>query len=513
MIRSQTKNHCPLAVDSLADSVIVLLVLQIVQRLVGFGRGIIFCRWLDPEELGQWEMAFSFLMLAGPLAVLSLHSSFGRYIEHYRFQAQLRPFLRRVTVVTMSLTVTAVLGIMICLPQFSRLIFGSDERCGLTALLAVALAAVIGQNFFVDLFNGLRLQRVASGVQVVATVLFAVMAVLLLTCWQMSTESLIIAYAAACFLSTIVAGPWIVRAWRTAGEVSESPQVGRFWSRILPFAMWIWAANWLAGTFAVADRFMIVHCSGLEPAAALAQVGQYHASRMAPLLIVTFAGLLCGVLMPHLSHDWENGQKARVAERLNLSLKLIGLVFLIGGGLILLAAPFVFDVLFQGKFSGGLAVLPWTLTYCTWAGLAFIARLYLNCAEKAWLSSAAYSVGLAINCLLNFLWLPRFGLAGAVWATSVGNLVVLALLFLFARRFGMRIEASTYLVCVLPASFCLGAWGTLSVAAFAGLLAFRSQWLFTSDQQHQLVDIIARYADRFRAVPSSVANGAAASHV
>jgi polysaccharide transporter, PST family len=253
------------------------------------------------------------------------------------------------------------------------------------------------------------------------------------------------------------------------------------------------------------DRVMIVHCSGLEPTAALAQVGQYHSSRLAPLLFVTFAGLLSGVLMPHLSHDWEHGRRARVAERLNLSLKLLGLGLLVAGALILPVAPFVFDVLFQGKFSGGLAVLPLTMTYCTWAGLAFVARTYLHCAEKAWLASAAYVVGLTVNCGLNFILLPRFGLPGAVWATAAGNLIVLALIFWFAGRLGMRIETSTLFVCVLPASFGLGAWGALVASAFTILIAVRSHWLFSADQQRQLIAVVARYVFRFRSVPSSAA--------
>jgi PST family polysaccharide transporter len=508
--RTIAANRSP-AMDTLAESVIILLVLQVVQRVIGFGRGILFCRWLDPEELGQWEMAFSFLMLAGPMAVFSLHSAFGRYVEHYRVRGQLRPFLRRVTVATFLLAAIAVLAILTWLPMFSRIIFGSEDRCGLTALLAVALATVIAQNFLLDLFCGLRLQRSASGVQAIGTLAFAVFGIGLLMAWQTTAESLVIAYATACVVSMIIAVPWLLRAWRFAEETTERPPSRAFWSRILPFALWIWAANWLAGAFALVDRVMIIHCSGLEPTAALAQVGQYHSSRLAPLLFVTFAGLLSGVLMPHLSHDWEHGRKARVAERLNLSLKLLGLGLLIAGALILPAAPFVFDVLFQGKFSGGLAVLPWTMTYCTWAGLAFVARTYLHCAEKAWLASAAYVVGLTLNCILNLILLPRFSLPGAVWATAAGNLIVLALIFLFAGRLGMRIEVSTLVVCALPVSFGLGAWAALVVTALAFVLAVRSHWLFSADQQRELIAGVAQFADRFRTVPSSTAATSAAS--
>ena len=66
--------------DTLAASVTILLLANIVQRTIGFGRGILFCRWLSPDELGTWEMAYSFLLLAAPIVVLGLPGCFGRYL-------------------------------------------------------------------------------------------------------------------------------------------------------------------------------------------------------------------------------------------------------------------------------------------------------------------------------------------------------------------------------------------------------------------------------------------------
>ena len=42
-----------LRTDSLADSVMLMLCAALLQRAVGFGRSILFCRWLAPDELGQ----------------------------------------------------------------------------------------------------------------------------------------------------------------------------------------------------------------------------------------------------------------------------------------------------------------------------------------------------------------------------------------------------------------------------------------------------------------------------
>ncbi len=64
-------------IETLAQSVTLLLAITVVQRAIGFARGVLLCRWLDPDELGQWDLALGFLMLAAPVAVLGLPGSFG----------------------------------------------------------------------------------------------------------------------------------------------------------------------------------------------------------------------------------------------------------------------------------------------------------------------------------------------------------------------------------------------------------------------------------------------------
>src|SRR5262245_27954272 len=154
-----------LRADTLADSVLILLVMTVVQRMVGFMRGLLFCRWLEPEQLGQWDVAFGFLSLAAPLAVLGLPGSFGRYAEYYRQRGQLRTFLYRATSASVVLTVCAVAVIGIGRNWFSELIFGDSGQGALVGWIALCTAAVVVNNFLVSLFLSMRLYRVVTGLQ------------------------------------------------------------------------------------------------------------------------------------------------------------------------------------------------------------------------------------------------------------------------------------------------------------------------------------------------------------
>ena len=295
-----------LAPDSLAASVVILLVVNIVQRSVGFGRGILFCRWLSPEELGQWDMAYSFLLLAAPLVVLGLPGSFGRYLERYRQRQQLRTFLRRATIWTAALTAAAVAMIAICDAEFS----GLDLRPARSQDTRDANRGQPGGRDPAP-FSGSAVRRAAEVPHRLDDALlpehgvrgdFAEPAVVVASCRPRASSSATERPAWFRRSATLL---WTGRSIAEVAAPGRGVAHREFWPPLVRFAFWVWVINLFCHLFAVVDRYMLVHCSGLDNDDALAHVGHYHASRIVPLLFLSVADLLAGVVMPYLSHDWE----------------------------------------------------------------------------------------------------------------------------------------------------------------------------------------------------------------
>ncbi len=441
--------------DSLAASVAVLLLANLIQRTVGFGRGVLFCRWLSPEELGTWDMAYSFLLLAAPLVVIGLPGSFGRYLERYRQRGQLRAFLRRASAWTAALTTLAVALLLVCRQRFSELVFGSSDQQQLVLVLIASLVFVIVHHFLEALFAALRKFRIVSTMHFCQSLVFAIISLGLLICWRTGAESIVVGYGAACMVSASFALVWNARNLAAVAPPGDAPPHAQFWPPLVRFAVLVWLTNMLCQLFAVTDRYMLIHISGLESAEALVQVGHYHASRVLPLLFLSLADLLAGVVLPYLSHDWEAGLRERVAERLNIVLKFSALATLAAGVAVLWVAPLLFHVAFQGRYDGGLAVLPFTLTYCSWYGLVLIAQTYLWCAERMKTGLIPLACGLVANTLLNFLLIPLWGLRGAVISTTISTGLALAVLYYLNHRNGMKLQFGVV-------------WLSLSLAALSG---------------------------------------------
>jgi O-antigen/teichoic acid export membrane protein len=490
--------------DTLAASVVVLLVMTVAQRLIGFGRGVLFCRWLEPEQLGQWDVAFGFLNLAASLAVLGLPGSFGRYVEHFRRRGHFHSFLRRTGLVNILMSLVAATIMIVERNWFSQLIFGTDDDGHIVVWIAVCLAVIILHNYLTALFIAVRRYRIVTVLQFVQSLGFAVTSLVLLAAWPAGAVSVVAGYAAATVLSSLGSITWLREL--AAGETSAVEPVphAEFWAKLVPFAVWMWITNLLANLFEVIDRYMIVHHSGMGTNEALRQVGFYHSSRIVPLLFVAVAGLLGSMITPHLSHDWELGRREAVVRRLNMVLKMLLMSTYTASVGVLFVAPVLFEVAFQNKFQGGLVVLPWTLAYCTWFGTIAVSQNYLWCAERPGLNTLALLGGLVLNIGFNLLLLPRFGLEGAVWATSLANLAALVLVYCFSRWHGMRVDVGTWILSLAPIAFCQGPWFSLGVLGAIAIATVSTDWILTRDEKRrvresftQIMEPLRRLAARF----------------
>lgn len=485
-----------LRADTLADGILILLAFTIVQRSVGFVRSILFCRWLDPEQLGEWDMAFGFLMLAAPMSVLALSSSFRRYVEHYRQQGQLRRFLGRTTAAYFLLGGVSIVFILLVRSWISTLVFGTPDRGELVVLMALCLAAIIAHHYFLDLFGALRNARLLAGIQLINSLVFAIVGVSLLCLWRCDASSVVVAFGIACLVCVAIGSIAVRPAWRSLADDIGSEQRLAVWRKVLPFVGWISLANFMGATFDVADRYMIVHFSACSPSEALTQVGLYHSCRVLPLLLVSVVAMAGSIITPHLSHDWEAGRRDRVNSQLQLLVKLFGFGLAAACTVILAAAPIMFEVAFEGKFDGAMDILPWTLAYCSWFALFSLLQNYVWCCEKAHTTTMALLIGVVLNIVLNMLLLPRMGLFGAVLATASANIVALGVLFLLCGRLGLRLERSTWVAVALPVSVCLGPWVALLILAAVACEATKGTFLLNQDEKNQFAEGARDYLQR-----------------
>lgn len=491
--------------DTLADSVIVLVLLTLIQPAVGFARSVLFCRWLGPEEIGQWDLVQAFLALAAPLAVFGIPGSFGRFVAYYRARGRLKVYLFRATIATALLGLAAV-AIVLCLPEFfAQTIFNDRSQTQMLPMIAVTLGTVIALGYVTELLTAMRLFRVMSAVQIVRSVAFLVVGVAFLWGWQVSASGVVAAYAAASLLSVLVGAHFINRAWRQIDEDPHTPPTESMFRRLSFFAGWVWISNALSNLFEVVDRFMLVHFSTGTREEIIRDVGNYHASRVIPLLLLAFAYTLVSMLLPHFSHHWEEGNKALAGRQRDLALKLYGAMQLMAAIAVLIIAPWLFDTFLEGKFADGQALLPWTLIYCIWFSLGAVAAATLWCADEARLSTFGLFVGMVVTVGLNVILLPRYGLMGAVWAAAAGKVAFIALVYLFNGVIRLPMDRGVWIVSATPLACLAGPWIALATLVALAVVAWTTRLILSDEDKRELVAFVRSYWQRITARPAGTA--------
>ncbi|WP_413430821.1 lipopolysaccharide biosynthesis protein [Crateriforma spongiae] len=447
--------------DSLALGMVIVLAMTIVQRAIGFFRGIWFCRLMDDAVVGQWSMAFGFITLITPVMLLGIPGSLPRYVEHFRSRGQLGSFLRRIGLTTGCL---AVIGfcIMWCCPQwFGWLIFLQPQDATLIYAVGVGVLSIVFFNFINDLNSSLRQVRMVSVMQFMQGVGFGIGGVAWLATGGGLT-GLVLTFSATTVLAT-TPGLWrLRRGWSGMPIATESFDAPKMWRRILPYAAALWAMNLIGNVFELSDRYMILH---FMPGAGVggesigqSAVGQYHSGRILPMLFLSLATLLGGILMPYLAADWESGRVDAVRRRLKQVLLGVSACFtLIASGTLILS-PWLFGTLLEGRYDDGLSLLPMAFVFCSWSALVMIGQNYLWVAEKGKWVTVALSIGLVSNIALNAWLLPRMGLQGAVLATLTANGIVMVGVWLAMVRCGYVADHTAFYVAVMPATVLAGPW-------------------------------------------------------
>ncbi len=486
--------------DSLAFGVVFAISLTVIQRAVGFGRGILFCRLMTDQELGQWSMVYSFLMLLAPLAVLGLPGCFGRFTEHYLSRNQFGIFVRRITLISCALTAMLAFTMYSFPAMFSQLVFRTPDCTGIINGMAFAVIMVAGSNFLSSLLESLRQVRLATLMRFVQGIGFAIFGTLLIVQWENSATGATFGFGIASFLACVPA-VWFLANHRAgfqdSGKILSHVEM---WKRIAPFAIWLWASNLVWNLFEVADRSMLVHWSDVSAMDAQGFVGQYHSGRVIPMLLVGLAAVLVGMMMPYITAVWEKGNRKDAGQLLTFSIKLVSLGFTAAALGILLFSPLLFEIVLQGKYDQGLAVLPLTFVFSIWFSLFMFGQIYLWVAEKGKLVFAVTSIGLVINLLLNGLLIPSFEIWGAISATTTATLFCLVATNFAISFAGCDLDRRFWVICFLPLIVLLPlAFAFVGLAIFVAVCI--STTLLFSTEEKQLIhakvaDLIGRIRNR-----------------
>lgn len=483
--------------DALATGLILMLVFSVGQRLVGLIRNIGFCHFLPEVDLGLWALANSFFLIGAPIAVLGLPGSLGKFVEHYRIQGCLRPYLAQLLMVS-ALGVFVFSAAMLAMPEWSaRMLYGEFMGFSIIVWTVICLVCLVLFNTVAELAVSLRLVRLNSLMHLIQTVVFTLLGVTAIARLQ-TWWVLLPAYAVACMLALLPGSLGVWKAIRVDWIRSEDSSSRSIWSRVLPFAITVWFMNLLANLFDLSDRYMLLHLSQTGSEVGQALVGQFYCGRILPNLLLSLGMMLGGIVLPYISADWERKRLDRIAESMNNLLIVLSFGFsaisLIGIAL----SPLLFEWTLSGRYQPAAEILPLGMTLACWSAMATVATAYLLCAEKGRQVALLTGLCLLVNILLNYPLILWMGLFGAALATTATNGLLLLLVLRRVDREGCSIGRRTVLVSLLPLSLAFGPAVSALVLMVLAIVCGRTNWLLSDEDRAKIDELLIPYCKKLR---------------
>ncbi len=197
------------------------------------------------------------------------------------------------------------------------------------------------------------------------------------------------------------------------------------WQKLLTAALPLLPFSVAAWVIAFADRTILVTYRTLD------EVGIYAlAARFSAIAAILF-GPFQTAWWPYAMASWQQPQARDAFVR-------IFRVFIVSAGALTViiagASPIALYWLMPYEYFDAARYVGLLVICNLLVSLYFFPLVSLMLNKKSWITSFAYSVGAIINILLNFVWVPTYGVAGATWATVIGYTVMLTLVTVWAHR-------------------------------------------------------------------------------
>ena len=397
--------------------VVGYLPMNIVQAIVGLFSIVVFTRWLSPADYGVYALAFSAMTLAHTLVFSWMEAAMARFYAPEAERGSLPDHfatLYRSWAAAAALLIVTGAAVLLLWPGAGPVKVA--VAAGLAATLARSLVKLIQERRRAagDVSGAARMDIVQTLAGFVGG------AGLILLGLRGAAPIMGLGAAAAVVLAFALPA----ELTRGAGGSFDRPQARLYAAYGLPVSL----SLILALTLATTDRFMLAGFLN-EAAVGVYQAGYSLSNRTLDVMFIWLGVAGSPALIMAFERGGEAGLNKAAREQAGFMLALTLPAAL---GLAMTARPLAEVMVGPALRNGAAHVTPWIAASALFMGLTNgYAHQAFMLGRRTSLMLAAMSVPAAVNVALCLWLIPRFGVYGAVWATTasygVGLVAAMAL--------------------------------------------------------------------------------------
>jgi O-antigen/teichoic acid export membrane protein len=411
----------PNRASTFSGRVVVLFGTQVVGTGLGIITGILLARLLGPAAKGDYYL----LVLMPATALVLLQLGLPQALQFYAARGQIAGILTKSIVLTVALTLAAVLGAAAILPLVR------DEAMGSIKLEQIALAFVgfplgLSAMFTTAIVMGRQAVRWYSGVNIAYSISGIVLLVAVFAAFGASVNTAIAVYLLSTGVQTV--GFAIgARAVRTAGDGPRRVSYRELFGYGLPFYPGSLAVFLSYRVDAYLIAFLIVNAS--EP------LGYYSMAVGLAEMVYFLPKAVSTLFFPHVASSPREDADRQVPLVARVTMLVTG-----GFAILLVPAAIVLIWVILPAYGPSMPPLLVLLPGCVALSSSYVLNGYLRGIGRPGVTSTISVVSLIVNVVANVILIPRFGIVGAAAASLVSySLTSLALSVVAARMAQVRL--------------------------------------------------------------------------
>jgi O-antigen/teichoic acid export membrane protein len=409
----------------------IVLMAFIASELVGLFLRMFLARSLTVVEYSLFYAVFTLISFFGLFRELGLSSALVKYIPEFVVRKQ---FAKIKSSIVSALFVQAAFGFIVSAALFvlsdyiALAMFRTLDASLPLKILSVWFFVAIFCSIAESTFNGFQNMPAYASINFFNPLSILLLAVLFVGFFGLGTMGVALAYLIAAAVMGLSSLTFIIR--RYPHVFREKASVTKpLLKKLFVFALPILAASIGGLILSYTDTIMITIFRPLP------EVGFYQAAQPTARILWYFPIALTVVLFPIISELWARGERKLLGGALHFLTKF-SFILIIPAAFIFIAFPeIVINLLYgPGYLAGATALQILGAVAIVYTPFVILAQVMRGMGRPVVLLKIVAFMA-CFNIVGNLALIPSYGIEGAAVATFVAQLLGLALLFYYARKF------------------------------------------------------------------------------
>lgn len=409
--------------NSLSKSVAWYGLGNIFIRSVSFILLPFYSNLISTSEFGNYALLMSVYAIVSVAYQFGLHGSLNKFYLEEKTEKKKKLIFSTLLNAIFLIGIIATLLLCFGAKEISQLIFGIPDFSSLLILVFITLFIETVCFYILLLLKTRGLSKQAVTYSASGAILNLLFNIIFVFIYKLSVPGII--------LSQLISGAvlllFMLKVIRNDYLVKVDTEI---LTHLLKFAYPLMIAGFLSAAVDVADRFILNYFLGTS------EVGIYSFSYRIAMVMNVFVISFRTAWNPYsLNLFYSKDYKSSYGSTLS-KLVAISCIMLLA---LSLFSRYLFEInlfgnaLFNPIYKSGIVILPLVIIGYVFSGISSFYSVYPFISNKSYHFLLSDLIAFLSNILINIIFIPRFGIIGAAFATAIGFLCGASYLFFISR--------------------------------------------------------------------------------